>query len=423
MKMGIIVEKLAIYGGKPVRKTPLPPMFPGALFIGEEEKKELLEVLESKSLFRYYGPKLLNKTKTFEEKFSQYIGVKYTLGVTSGTAALITSLASIGVGPGDEVIVPAYCWIMDPMAVLFLRAIPIIAEIDKTLTLDPKDVENKITDRTKAIIAVHMRGFQCDMNALMKIAEKYDLALIEDVAQACGGTYKGAKLGSIGDVGAFSFQLNKVITAGEGGAVTTNDEDIYKRAAVFHDAPFYARFNIEPYPGINFRMSELTSAVLLAQLRKIDTIIERMRENKKKLLRELSKIDGIELHTPVDPEGELGLAIILFFDSFGKAKFFAKALNAENVGAWHLFDPERRDLHVYYHWDVLMRRITLTPEGCPFTCPYYGKRIRYSGDMCSKSLEILGRAVNIDVNPLLSEEDIESIVEAVEKVMNVIENT
>jgi len=417
-----MVERLALYGGKPVREKPLPPMFPGALFIGEEEKKEILEVIESKSLFRFYGPKLLNKTKTFEEKFSQYIGVKHALGVTSGTAALITSLASAGVGPGDEVIIPAYCWIMDPMAVMFVRAIPVIAEINKTLTLDPRDVENKITDRTKAIIAVHMRGFQCDMDALLKIAEKHDLILIEDVAQACGGMYKGAKLGSIGHLGAFSFQLNKVITAGEGGAVTTDDDDMYKRAAVFHDAPFYVRFGIDPYPGINFRMSELTSAVLLAQLQKIDKIIEKMRENKKRLLRGLSKIDGIELHTPVDPEGEVGLAVILFFDSFGKARFFAKALNAENVGAVHLFDPEKKDLHVYYHWDVLMRKLTLTHEGCPFTCPYYGKRIVYSRDMCPRSLEILGRAVNIDVNPLLSEEDIDSIIEAVEKVMSVIES-
>ena len=195
-------EKLALYGGKPVRDKPLPPMFPGATFIDAEEEKE---VLKAQSLFRYYGPKFLGKTEKFEKAFADYIGVKHALAVSSGTGALCTALVAVGVGPGDEVIIPGFSWIMDAMAVLFLRAIPVIAEIDETLSVDPEDLERKISDKTKAVIAVHMRGFQCDMNRIRKVATEHGVKVVEGVAQACGGSYKGRKLGSIGDVAAFSF--------------------------------------------------------------------------------------------------------------------------------------------------------------------------------------------------------------------------
>ncbi|MEM2168147.1 MAG: DegT/DnrJ/EryC1/StrS family aminotransferase [Candidatus Bathyarchaeia archaeon] len=409
-------EDLALFGGKPIRDKPLPPMFPGATFIGEEEAREVSEVLRAQSLFRYYGPKFLGKTERFEREFADYIGVKRALAVSSGTGALCAALAAVDVGPGDEVIIPGFSWIMDAMAVLFLRAIPVIAEIDETLSLDPEAFEKKISDRTKAVIATHMRGFQCDMDRIRKIASEYGVKVVEDVAQACGGSYKGRKLGSIGDVGAFSFQLNKVITAGEGGAVTTNDEDAYIKAAVFHDAPFYSRFGGEPRLGLNFRLNEVSAAILLAQLRKIDDIIARMRRRKANIVKALSEIDGIEVHKPVDPSGEVAVAIVIFLESFDKAELFARALNAENIGAWHLFNPKKRDLHVYYHWDALLNKVSFASKGCPYTCPLYGRSIEYSRDMCPKTLQILGRAINIDVSPLLTDEDEYTIIEGVRKV-------
>lgn len=413
-------EDLALYGGKPVRDKPLPPMFPGATFINEEEEKEALEVLRAQSLFRYYGPKFLGKTEKFEKAFAEYIGVKHALAVSSGTGALCTALAAIDVGPGDEVIIPGFSWIMDAMAVLFLRAIPVIAEIDETLSIDPEDVEKKISDKTKAIIAVHMRGFQCDMDRIRKIALEHGVKVVEDVAQACGGSYKGKKLGSIGDVAAFSFQLNKVITAGEGGAVTTNDDDAYIKAAVFHDAPFYLRFKGEPSPGLNFRINEVSSAILLAQLRKIDNIIAKMRKRKANVVKAISELDGIEVHKPVDPQGDVAVAVVVFLESSEKAELFARALNAENIGAWHLFNPAKRDLHVYYHWDAVLNKISFASKGCPYTCPLYGKRIEYSREMCPKTLKILSRAVNIDVSPLLTDEDEATIIEGIQKVANAI---
>jgi len=409
-------EKLALYGGKPVRDKPLPPMFPGATFIDAEEEKEVLEVLKAQSLFRYYGPKFLGKTGKFEKAFADYIGVKHALAVSSGTGALCTALAAVGVGPGDEVIIPGFSWIMDAMAVLFLRAIPVIAEIDETLSIDPEDLERKISDKTKAVIAVHMRGFQCDMDRIRKVASEHGVKVVEDVAQACGGSYRGRKLGSIGDVGSFSFQLNKAITAGEGGAVTTNEDDIYIKAAVFHDSPFYLRFGAEPSLGLNFRLNEVSAAILLAQLRKIDSIISRMRRRKANIVKALSELDGIEVHKPVDPQGDIAVAVVIFLESFEKAELFARALNAENIGAWHLFNPNRKDLHVYYHWDMVMNKISFASKGCPYTCPLYGKSIEYSREMCPKTLKILGRAINIDVSPLLTDEDEASIIEGVEKV-------
>ncbi len=413
-------EDLALYGGRPVRDKPLPPMFPGATFIDDEEVNEVLEVLKAQSLFRYYGPRFLGKTEKFEKAFAEYVGVKHALAVSSGTGALCTALAAVDVGPGDEVVIPGFSWIMDAMAVLFLRGIPIIAEIDETLSLDPEDFERKISDKTKAVIAVHMRGFQCDMDRIRKIAVEHGVRVVEDVAQACGGSYKDRKLGSIGDAAAFSFQLNKVITAGEGGAVTTNDEDVYVKAAVFHDAPFYSRFKGEPSPGLNFRLNEVSAAILLAQLCKIDSIITRMRKRKANIVKAISELDGIDVHKPIDPEGDVAVAVVVFLESFEKAELFARALNAENINAWHFFNPGRRDLHVYYHWDAVLNKVSFASKGCPYTCPIYGKTVEYSREMCPKTLKILGRAVNIDVSPLLTDEDEATIIEGVEKVAKAI---
>ncbi|RLG98512.1 glutamine--scyllo-inositol aminotransferase, partial [Candidatus Bathyarchaeota archaeon] len=209
-------EKLAIEGGKPVREKPLRGGWPGAMMIGEEEKKAVLEVLESKSLFRYYGPNPKYKVAQFEKEFAEFIGTRYALAVTSGTAALNVGIAALEVGPGDEVIVPAITFIASAGAVACQRAVPIFAEVDYSLGLDPEDVEKKITERTKAIMPVHLQGVPCRMDELMEIAEKHGLKVIEDCAQAAGAKYKGRRVGSIGDVGAFSLQLNKLITCGDG---------------------------------------------------------------------------------------------------------------------------------------------------------------------------------------------------------------
>ena len=222
--------RLAIEGGTPAVTSPLPRMYPGGMRIGREEEEAVLEVLRSKRLFRYYGPHSdRSRVSELEEAFAAVMGVQHAAAVSSGSAALMCALAGLDVGPGDEVIVPAYTWIASASAVVAMGAVPILAEVDESLTLDPADVRRKITRFTRAIIPVHMRGAPSQMNELMAIAREHNLPVLEDVAQADGGSYQGKRLGSIGDVGAFSLQFNKIITCGEGGMVTTNDDGILRR--------------------------------------------------------------------------------------------------------------------------------------------------------------------------------------------------
>jgi len=414
---------------KPLRNGPLPPTFPGAMMIGEEEKKAIWDVLDSKALFRYYGPKgSLDKTKKFEKEFAEYMGTEYALAVSSGTPALCIALTSAGVGPGDEVIVPGYTWIASALSVVACRAIPVIAEVDKSLTLDPDDFESKINERTKAVMPVHMRGIGCKMDEIVKIARDRGLMVIEDNAQSCGGEYKGRKLGSIGDIGMFSFQLNKIITAGEGGALITNRKDLFERCIMMHDVAslregpkVWWRFEAEPIMGLNYRMNEISAAILTEQLHKLDKVLNTMRRNKGKIKKGISDIDGIEFREIPDPKGDTGICLMFFVPTAEKARKFAEALRAENIdgpgyGTHVAYIPGRPDWHVYTYWDPLLEKRTFTEEGCPFTCPYYKGRIEYNKEMCSKTLDLLSKTVHMDVSPLLTEDDIESIIEGVHEV-------
>ena len=400
-------KKLAIHGGSPVRRTPLPPMYPGATFIDEAEQNSVKKVLESKSLFRYYGPKFLNITGEFERALSSYLGTKYVLGVNSGTSALHCALTGVGVGAEDEVIIPAYAWVSCPCAVIAAKARPVLANIDKSLTLDPKEIENKVSERTKAVMAVHIRGVGCDMDPIMKIARKYELKVVEDVAQAAGGTYHGKKLGSIGDVGTFSFQLNKIISAGEGGAVATDDPVIYERAVMLHDAgaPYRGQITSRDFiPGVNYRMNEVIAAIMIEQLKKIDKIILAMKKNKKKIKEEISDIEGIEFRHLPDPEGDTSVCLVFYLPTAEKAREFQRALHAENIyvssGGYPpvIYDPEVFDGHVFVHWKHIFKNLDKIMS-------------KYS-----QTLDILGRAVHLDISPLFTESDIESIIEGIHKV-------
>ncbi|MEM2960644.1 MAG: DegT/DnrJ/EryC1/StrS family aminotransferase [Candidatus Bathyarchaeia archaeon] len=423
-------EKLAIHGGYPIKTTPNFPMYPGALEIGELEKKYVLEVLESKNLFRYYGPgvdleKFASKAEELEKKIAERMGTKYAVAVNSCTSALISALVACGVGPGCEVIVPSYTFFASCSAVLIAKAIPVIAEVDASLTMDPDDMESKITERTKAILPVHMRGAPCQMDKIMRIAKRYDLRVIEDVAQAMGGSYKGKPLGSFGDCGCFSLQYHKIITSGEGGIAVTNDDIIYDRLRAYHDSAACwrpirfasPRYRGEIFPGENYRMNELTAAVALAQLTKLDDILKRMRERKKRIVEGIKDIPGIELRRSNDEEGDTGICVIFYLPNATVAKEFAAALKAEGVSAGCIYDKGIPDWHIYAHWPHLMHKLTATKEGCPFTCPYYkGPEPEYSKNMCPKTLEYLGRSVHINVPPQMPLEDCDLIVKAIRKV-------
>ena len=284
---------------------------PGSFLIGEEEKEEVMDVLESGHLFRYGSeddPNFKKKVFTLEQEFSQLIGVKHAVAVNSGTSALLTCLAALGIGPGDEVIVPGYTFIASISTIIMSRAIPILAEIDESLTLDPNDVEKKITNKTKAIMPVHMLGNPCDMDAIMDIARRHDLLVIEDCAQAAGASYHGKRLGSIGNIAGYSLNVYKTVTAGDGGIVVTDNYDYYERAFAFHDQghkPLRTGVEIgkRSIVGMDFRMNELTGACALAQVRKIDLVLSTLREKKRKLKNAISGIPGIKFRKINDQEG------------------------------------------------------------------------------------------------------------------------
>ncbi len=415
-------RKLAIHGGAPAKQNPDPPMYPGGMAIAEEEEAGVLEVLRAKRLFRYYGPgEADSKAAQLEKAFAQKKGSRYSVAVTSGTAALVCGLHGIGIGPGDEVIVPAYTWIASASAVVAAGGIPVIAEVDETLLMEPEDVERKITPYTKAIMPVHMRGAPCRMDELMALANEHGLSVIEDVAQANGGSYKGQALGTFGDVGCFSLQFNKIITSGEGGMVVTDDELVWKRANMFHDVigALQLKFNVEELLcGVNFRMPELLAAVALPQLDRLDGLIDDMRHRKRMIkagIAEVTERKGISFREMADPDGDTAVAAVLFMKSPEQAESVSEALRAENIGAGTLYSPDQIDYHVYAHWVPIISQRSWTDAGGPWR--WAQREIEYRQDMCPRSLDLLGRAVHLNVSPLLTNEDVEETVEGLNKVL------
>lgn len=264
-----------------------PYEFPGVHWIDEKEEMAVLDVLRNGSLFRYYGLKPAHHVDDFEHAAREFYGVKHALAVNSGTGALICAMTALGIGPGCEVIVPAFLWVASVGAIVQVGAIPVIGEVDESLNLDPAALEHSITPRTKLIVAIHMAGAPCDMDAIMSIARKHNIPILEDCAQCNGGSYKGKKLGSIGHMAIFSLQLNKNITSGEGGLIVTNDDRLFERAFSAHDMGMVRKNGRLAQPedyalswGQGRRMTELCGAVAGVQLRKLPAIVNRMRASK-----------------------------------------------------------------------------------------------------------------------------------------------
>ncbi len=320
---------------------------PGNDIIGKEELQQVLEVIQAGHVFRYGSlddSNFTRKVYTFEQELATRCNVNHALAVTSGSAALICALCAIDLRPGDEVIVPAYTFIATFSSIIFCGGIPVLTEIDDSLNIDPQDIEKRITPKTRVIMPVHMLGNACDMETIMDIAHRHNLIVIEDACQANGGSYNGKALGSIGAMGAFSLNIFKTITSGDGGALITNDEDLYVRAFATHDQGHLPnRAGVEvgarSILGLNFRMNEMTGAVALAQLRKLDWILNTLREKKEKLKSLISDIPGIRFRTLPDPEGECATLCTVFFDDSKKAAAVAKKLRTTTVdkSGWHVY--------------------------------------------------------------------------------------
>jgi 8-amino-3,8-dideoxy-alpha-D-manno-octulosonate transaminase len=411
---------LAAEGGKPVRTTPLRPNYYGPLFYDEKEREQLNEVLETRRPFRWYGPgsQPPMKVATFEKEFAAWMQTKYALAVSSGTAALQCAMAALGVGPGDEVILPAWTWHSCYSAVVLAGGLPVFAEIDESFNIDPKDIERHITPRTKVIMAVHLQGNPAALDEVLAIARKHNLRVLEDCAQSVGGSYKGKPLGSYGDIAIYSLQLNKTITAGEGGAVATNDPLLFERAARFHDVggfrsaheQWVGALRDEPFVGANYRMNEFSGGVLLAQLRKLNTIVGNVRASARRVYAGIQDLPGIKFRKRYDPDGEIGVGVFIEFPTKAQRDRFLKLMQAENVpGA-----PPSGSVILPIQKYVETKR-THHPAWPSFTSER-GKSIQYGKACCPRTIDILDRFAGVMLDPKYTPQDCDDIVAAIRKV-------
>src|SRR5574343_1758714 len=339
---------------------------PGFELWGAEERAHLQDVLDNGILMRYGfdGPrKGIWKSKKLEKAVCATFGVKHAQLVSSGTAALITAMSALGIGYGDEVIMPSFTFVASFEAVLSVGAVPVLVDVDDTLTLAPAALSAAITPKTKCIMPVHMCGSMADLDALQSICKEHNLLLLEDACQSIGGSYKGKMLGSIGDAGTFSFDFVKTITCGEGGVVMTNDEDIYEKCDGYtdhgHDHKGVDRgADLHPFIGYNFRISELNAAVGLAQIRKLDQILAIQRRNNKTLRSYLEQVPGISFRVVPDPEGDNASFLSWFLPTAEQTQAVVDELKAQGIlaGNFYWFN---NNWHYIRKWDHLKFAATL----------------------------------------------------------------
>ena len=375
-------------------------------YVGEEEVKAVAEVILSGRYVQ--GPKV----KEFEEKFAQYIGVKHAVATNSGTAALHIALAAAGVGPGDEVIVPALTFFATVEAVLHQNAVPIFADIDpETCNIDPDDIRKRMTDKTKAIIPVHLYGQPADMDPIMEIAEDHDLIVIEDCAQAHGAEYKGRKVGSIGHIGCWSFYATKNMTTGEGGMITTNDDEIAEKARLIRNHGMISRDD-HMVLGYNYRMSEIQAAFGLVQLSRLDKLNEIRIRNSMYLMENLKDVEWLR------PTKILPYVKHVFFwapfrvleDKLGMStKELVALLRERGVEVRHRYYAP------LYKQIVLLKKATY-PHGCPFSCPFYGREIDYSKVYLPGAEQVAGKMIGLPNHPKLTKEDLDYVIEVIKSI-------
>lgn len=374
--------------------------------IGQEELDAIKRVFDSKYLFRINSP--LKEAETFEKEWGSLIGTDYSLAVAGGTNALISALIGMEIGPGQEVIIPAYTFMATAIAVLAVGAIPVIAEVDESLTIDCQDVRRKLSAHTACIIPVHLNGFPCDMDTILQIANEHGLKVLEDACQADGGSYKGKRLGSIGDAGAFSFNHFKIISAGEGGALVTNDRKIYERALIYHDGgtafrPYASELSVPVFTGNQHRISEITGAIMRVQLSRLEGILNDLRSHKQRLIENVD-LQAIPSH---DTVGDCGTTAGFIFDTAERAKSFCQLTD----GNYWL--PIESDKHVFKNWKPLFTKMGGHND---YYNPY---RMELNRDLSSelriedypKSLEYMARIACISINPDWSEAQLQAIID------------
>ncbi len=360
---------------------------------GDKEIDAVAKVVRSGRLFRYTER---GQCKRFERRYARFLGASHVRLTNSGTVALTAALAGLGIGPGDEVIVPAHTYMATALAVLAVGAIPVIADIDESITLDPKALNDAVGPRTRAVIPVHMWGVVCDMDAIMRTAKKHKILVVEDACQCVGGAYAGRKVGTIGHAGAFSFNYYKNMTCGEGGAVVTTDGQVAKRVECMIDCCGYfwggREEDFRPFAAGSNRANEFQGAMLNVQLDRLPGMIRVLRRQKKRILRDSAET-GLIPAKANSLDHECATHVMFRLPTPEQADRFAALVGGTVAG--------KTGRHTYTEWDpVLERRGSHHPALDPFRLPRNRRcRMDYGRDVCRRSLEILDRTVLIGLHP------------------------
>ena len=430
MQENTSIDKLAIDGGKPVRTTPLPWELPGAHWIDREELELVSDVIKNKSPFRYYGLNPQGMVDQLESEFKSKLNRSYALGLGSGTAALNIAFCALGVGPGDEVLIPGYLWVSCISAIVRTGAIPRLVDIDDTFCMCPEDLKKKISDRSKAVLVVHMSGAPGRIDEIMDVCQQAGLPVVEDCAQCNGGSFNSKPVGTFGDIAIFSFQLNKNMTSGEGGMIVCDDANLYNRCFALHDlgysrdrsgrlAPEDERYQLW---GVGSRMSELTGAMALAQLRKLDMITDAMRTAKWKIRRQVENIEQIKFRNIIDPSGDSGPFLIMTFGNSQICGKFIEAAQAEGIkghqGSMICLTMQQWGLHWYFNNLSLVNKRGLAGNDFPWDhqSNEFAKNYEYAKGTLPVCDDLSSRSGLLAIASCLTDDDIYDIVTAFKKV-------
>ena len=377
--------------------------------VGEEEATALAKTIGSEALFRYG---IGNQCATFEERYAAYLGAKHFLLAASGSNALVAAMMALGLGPGDEVLIPAHTFMATATSVLSVGAIPIIVDVDESLTIDPVALQAAIGPSTRAVMPVHMWGTASDMDAIMGVAERNQLLVVEDACQSVGGSYKGKRLGTIGQAGAFSFNYYKNMTSGEGGGVVTNDDDVAEKVRCAIDPCNYlwnGKHGLQPFSANGARASELMGAMLNVQLDRLEGLIEAMRAERNALRETCHALhnSGLALAPLNSPEDDCATHLILTLPSAAAADRFVERVPGTVAG--------KTGRHTFTYWDhVLKGNGAAHPEMDPYRMAANAKcRKDYGPDSCRKTLEVVDRTVLIPMHPKHTEQDVDAIRTAI----------
>jgi 8-amino-3,8-dideoxy-alpha-D-manno-octulosonate transaminase len=391
------------------------PLSRGIGALDADEAAAVQAVLDSHKLFRYDVTREHSAVAAFEDALRARLGVTHAVALASGTAALRTGLAALGVGCGDEVIVPAFTFIATVNAVVTMGAVPVFCEIDDTLTMDAADLATKITTRTAAIVPVHLENVAADMDALLAAAG--DIPVLEDAAQAIGVTYRGRPVGTFGALGAFSLQAAKNITSGEGGALVTDDDVLGVRAARYQDqgGQFVTQYGNErggelgdPFVGENLRMTEIAGAIAGVQLGKLDGLLARLRVNAADIERGVGDVPGLTPRRRPDPDGAVGSSLTWFAPTADDARECIRMLREEGVPCAQMYEGKP----VYSAPSILAKR-TASNKGGPWHCAEHPTDVTYAMGMSPQTEDLAARSITVGVGPRFEPQDCDDVAAAI----------